>query len=272
MRLFAEEKKFFYRVCVLIINMAKKSHELIYGIHAVESAIRNQPENVLKVFVQQGRNDNRIQKIQHIAKNSGVSIQVISNDKLKEKCTKARHQGVVAEIRFNKSSAVSLDDILEKESLLLLVLDEVQDPHNIGACLRTADAVAVDAVIVSKNRSPALTPVIRNVASGAAETVPYIMVSNLARVLEKIKQSNVCVIGTSGDCEQTIYNISDSTSISNRLALVMGSEGKGLRRLTREACDELVSIPMQGSVESLNISVAAAVCLYEVRRQQKDIS
>ncbi len=255
--------------------MAKKPHELIYGIHAVESAIRNQPENVLQVFVQQGRNDNRIQKIQDIAKNSGVSLQSISNDKLKEKCPKARHQGVVAEIRYNKSSAVSLDDILEKKSLLLLILDEVQDPHNIGACLRTADAVGVDAVIVSKNRSPALTPVIRNVASGAAETVPYIMVSNLARVLEKIKQSNVWVIGTSGDCEQTIYSSSlsnsHSNSMSNRLALVMGSEGKGMRRLTREACDELVSIPMQGSVESLNISVATAVCLYEIRRQQKDI-
>ncbi|RKZ62652.1 MAG: 23S rRNA (guanosine(2251)-2'-O)-methyltransferase RlmB, partial [Gammaproteobacteria bacterium] len=209
-------------------------------------------------------------------KNSGISIQAISNDKLKEKCPKARHQGVVAEIRFSKSSAVSLDDILEKESLLLLVLDEVQDPHNIGACLRTADAVGVDAVIVSKNRSPALTPVIRNVASGAAETVPYIMVSNLARALEKIKQNNVWVIGTSGDCEQTIYSSSHSNSRSNsmskRLALVMGSEGKGMRRLTREACDELVSIPMQGSVESLNISVATAVCLYEIRRQQKDIS
>ncbi len=243
--------------------MPKKSHEIIYGIHAVESAIRNQPENVLQVFVQQGRNDNRIKNILSIAKNSGVSVQSISNDKLKEKCPKARHQGVVAEIRFNKSSNISLEDILEKESLLLLVLDEVQDPHNIGACLRTADAAGVDAVIVSKNRSPALTPVMRNVASGAAETVPYIMVSNLARALEKIKQSNVWVMGTSGDANQTIYE----TRASQRLALVMGSEGKGMRRLTREACDELISIPMLGSVESLNISVATAVCLYEIRRQ-----
>jgi len=253
--------------------MPKKSQELIYGIHAVESAIRNQPENVLQVFVQQGRNDNRIKKIIDLAKNSGISQQLISNDKLKEKCPKSRHQGVVAELRSNKSSTLSLDTILEKESLLLLVLDEVQDPHNIGACLRTADAVGVDAVIVSKNRSPALTPVIRNVASGAAETVPYIMVSNLARALEKIKQSNVWVLGTSGDAKQTVYDTSDATSdsssISKRLALVMGSEGKGMRRLTREACDELVSIPMQGSVESLNISVATAVCLYEIRRQQK---
>ncbi len=249
--------------------MSKKSQELIYGIHAVEAAIRNQPENILQVFVQQGRNDKRINTILNIAKNSGLSVQTITNESLKEKCPKARHQGVVAEIRQSSSGTVSLEDILEKDSVLLLVLDEVQDPHNIGACLRTADAVAVDAVIVSKNRSPALTPVIRNVASGAAETVPYIMVSNLARALEKIKQSNVWVVGTSGDCERTIYSSSDSTSANKRLALVMGSEGKGMRRLTREACDELVSIPMLGTVESLNISVATAVCLYEIRRQQQ---
>lgn len=246
--------------------MVKKSQELIYGIHAVESALRNQQENVLQVFLQQGRNDNRIKKIIDLAKNSGITMQSISNDKLKEKCPKARHQGVVAEIRRSQSDTVSLDDILQKESILLLLLDEVQDPHNIGACLRTADATGVDAVIVSKNRSPTLTPVIRNVASGAAETVPYIMVSNLARALETIKQSNVWVIGTSGDGKQTIYDC--DAEKSNRLALVMGSEGKGMRRLTREACDELVSIPMQGSIESLNISVATAVCLYEIRRQQ----
>ncbi len=244
--------------------MSKKSHEIIYGIHAVEAALRNQPENVLQVFIQQGRNDKRIKKILDIAKNSGVSIQSISNEKLKEKCPRARHQGVVAEIRAGRSGTVTLDDILEKESLLLLVLDEVQDPHNIGACLRTADAIGVDAVVVSKNRSPALTPVIRNVASGAAETVPYIMVSNIARALEKIKENNVWVMGTSGDASHTIYDC----KVNNRLALVMGSEGKGMRRLSREACDELVSIPMQGSVESLNISVATAVCLYEIRRQQ----
>lgn len=245
--------------------MSKKSHEIIYGIHAVEAALRNQSENVLQVFVQQGRNDNRIKKILDIAKNSGVSLQSISNDKLKEKCPKARHQGVVAEIRSGKSSTITLDDILEKEAVLLLILDEVQDPHNIGACLRTADAIGVDAVVVSKNRSPALTPVIRNVASGAAETVPYIMVSNIARALDKIKESNIWVVGTSGDADQTIYE----TRVNNRLALIMGSEGKGMRRLTREACDELISIPMQGTVESLNISVATAVCLYEIRRQQQ---
>ena len=244
--------------------MSKKPQELVYGIHAVEAALRSQPENVLQVFTQQGRNDNRIKKIIDIAKNSGVSLQSITNEKLKEKCPKARHQGVVAEIRLNQSADLTLDDILERESVLLLVLDEVQDPHNIGACLRTADATAVDAVIVSKNRSPALSSVMRNVASGAAETVPYILVSNLARALEKIRDNNVWVLGTSGDAKQTIYD----SSASQRLALVMGSEGKGMRRLTRESCDELISLPMLGSVESLNISVATAVCLYEIRRQQ----
>lgn len=249
--------------------MSKKSQELIYGIHAVEAAIRKQPENVLQVFLQQGRNDNRIQKIIDIAKNSGVSTQSISNEKLKEKCPKARHQGVVAELRTGRSGMPTLEDILAKDQLLLLVLDEVQDPHNIGACLRTADAVGADAVIVSKNRSPALTPVIRNVASGAAETVPYIMVSNLAQAIDKIKDNNIWVVGTSGDTEKTIYDSCQQLNTKQSLALVMGSEGKGMRRLTREACDELVSIPMQGSVESLNISVATAVCLYEIRRHQK---
>jgi len=254
--------------------MTKQSRDIIYGIHAVEAAIRKQPENVLQVFVQQGRNDNRIKTLLDIAKNSGISVQDISGEKLKEKCPKARHQGVVAEIRRSQSSELSLDDLLHKERLLLLVLDEVQDPHNIGACLRTADAAGVDAVIVSKNRSPALTPVIRNVASGAAETVPYIMVSNLARTLDTLKENNVWLIGTSGDAAQTIFDTSVNqtkvvqTGASQRLALVMGSEGKGMRRLTREACDELVSIPMRGTVESLNISVATAVCLYEIRRQQ----
>ena len=243
--------------------MSKHSTDIIYGIHAVEAALRKQPQNILQVFVQQGRNDKRVQTILSLAKNNGVSLQAISNDRLREKCPKARHQGVVAEIRRQKSESVSLEDILQKENLLLLVLDEVQDPHNIGACLRTADAAGVDAVIVSKNRSPALNAVIRNVASGAAETVPYIMVSNLARALDKIRDANVWVVGTSGDADRSLYE----SRAGSRMALVMGSEGKGMRRLTREACDELIAIPMAGSVESLNISVATAVCLFEFRRQ-----
>lgn len=242
-----------------------KNNELIYGIHAVEAALKKQPQNVLQVFIQQGRNDNRIKQLVSLAKGQGVSLQAVTNDRFKERCPGGRHQGVMAEIRTSGQQSASLEDILERDDVLLLILDEVQDPHNIGACLRTADAIGVDAVIVSKNRSPALTAVSRNVASGAAETVPYIMVSNLARAIEKMQQSGVWVVGTSGDAGQDIYTAKLN---GHRLALVMGSEGKGMRRLTRETCDELVSIPMRGSVESLNISVATAVCLFEIRRQQ----
>lgn len=245
--------------------MAKHKQSTVYGLHAVEAAVRNQPENVLQLYVQKGRNDNRIQKVIGIASNSGISVQAVATNRLKEKCPGVRHQGIVAEIRLDKQQPTSLEDILQKERLLLLVLDEVQDPHNIGACLRTADATGVDAVIVSKNRSPELTSVARNVASGAAETVPYIMVSNIAQAIEKIKHANVWVVGTAGETDRTLYQF----QASERIALVMGSEGKGMRRLTRESCDELISIPMQGSVESLNISVATAVCLYEIRRQQE---
>jgi len=249
---------------------ANKHHELIYGIHAVESAIRNHAESVLQVYLQQGKNDGRLEKIAGLARKAGLSVQMITAQKIRDRCQGGRHQGALAEIRKQSAPSVSLEQVLQRDNVLLLVLDEVQDPHNIGACLRTADAVGVDAVIVSKNRSPALTPVMRKVASGAAETVPYIMVSNLARTLEVMQQAGVWVIGTSGDASADIYanEVTDTVSGSRKLALVMGSEGKGMRRLTREACDQVVSIPMQGSVESLNISVATAVCLFEIRRQQ----
>ena len=145
----------------------------------------------------------------------------------------------------------------------MLILDEVQDPHNIGACLRTADAAGVDAVIVSRNRSPGITPVVRKVASGAVDTVPFIQVTNLARAIRQLQDNDVRVIGTSDDAGVTIYD----ANVTDRMALVMGSEGKGMRRLTRENCDELVSIPMRGSVESLNVSVATGIGLYEIRRK-----
>ncbi len=245
-------------------NTNKKQPETIYGLHAVESAIRHHPEDVLQLWLQQGRSDKRFQKLLVLAKNSGVSVQDISAEKLKKKCPDARHQGVVAQVRMHKKSQVELEDLFERDELFLLILDEVQDPHNIGACLRTADATGVDAVIVSKNRSPALTAVIRNVASGGAETVPYIQVSNLARAIDQLRDNGVWVVGTSGDAQTSLYEL----EAGSRIALVMGSEGKGMRRLTRESCDQLVSIPMQGSVESLNISVATGVCLYEMRRQK----
>jgi 23S rRNA (guanosine2251-2'-O)-methyltransferase len=182
---------------------------------------------------------------------------------LQKKSADNKHQGVVAKIRIDKQSQPELEDILARQNLLLLVLDGVQDPHNLGACLRSADASGVDAVIVSKNRSPGLTPVVRNVASGAAETTPFIQVSNLARLLQQLKDNDVWVVGTAGEASTSLYQ----STASNRMAVVMGSEGEGMRRLTRESCDELIYIPMQGHVESLNVSVATGICLFEYRRK-----
>ena len=246
-------------------SSAHKSAELIYGLHAVESAIRHHPENMLQLWVQQGRHDKRMQQIIKLAKNNGLSVQAISAEKIRKKCADARHQGVVAEVRAVQGARMALEDCFELETCLLLILDEVQDPHNIGACLRSADAAGVDAVIVSKNRSPALNPVIRKVASGGAETVPYIQVSNLARAIEQLRDHGIWVVGTSGDADTRLYEL----QVGKRCALVMGSEGKGMRRLTRESCDQLISIPMRGQVESLNVSVATGICLFEMRRQME---
>ncbi len=244
--------------------MSKNKNELIYGIHAVESALKHRGEDVLQLWVLQGRKDNRVNTLLDLARKNGVSVQSISADKMKKKCSDATHQGVAADIRVSKARQMALEDVLQKQgALLLLILDEVQDPHNIGACLRTADAAGVDAVIVSKNRSPGITPVVRKVACGAADAVPFIQVSNLARAMETIRDHDVWIIGTAGETDNSLYDI----NASQRMALVMGAEGKGMRRLTRENCDELVYIPMRGSVESLNVSVATGVSLFEIRRK-----
>jgi len=244
--------------------MARHKTEIIYGIHAVESVLRRHPEQVLQLWVQTGRKDRRMQKILDLAAGQGVSVENVSRDVLQRKSADSKHQGVVASVRAGERSQPGLKQILDKEELLLLVLDGVQDPHNLGACLRSADASGVDAVIVSKNRSPGLTSVVRNVASGAAETTPFIQVSNLARALQQLRDNDVWVVGTAGDASTSLYD----GGASKRMALVMGSEGQGMRRLTREHCDELIHIPMQGQVESLNVSVATGICLFEYRRKQ----
>ena len=244
--------------------MAKHKTEIIFGIHAVESALRRNPEQVLQLWVQAGRHDKRMQTILGLAGTHGVSVETCSRDVLQKKSFDQKHQGVVARIRIDKKSQPDLKYILARPELLLLVLDGVQDPHNLGACLRSADASGVDAVIASKNRSPGLTSVVRNVASGAADTTPFIQVSNLARALQQLRDNDVWVVGTAGDASTSLYD----GGASKRMALVMGSEGQGMRRLTREGCDELVYIPMQGHVESLNVSVATGICLFEYRRKQ----
>lgn len=245
--------------------MAKQKTEIIFGIHAVESLLRSHPEQVLQLWVQAGRNDGRMRAIRDLAAAQGISVESVSRDVLQKKSSHHKHQGVVARIRARETSQLDLLEILSKPELLLLVLDGVQDPHNLGACLRTADACGADAVIVSRNRSPGLTAVVRNVASGAAETTPFIQVSNLARALQQMKHNDIWVVGATGDAATNLY---DSTA-TQRLAIVMGSEGRGLRRLSRESCDELVAIPMQGHVESLNVSVATGICLFEYRRKQR---
>jgi 23S rRNA (guanosine2251-2'-O)-methyltransferase len=248
--------------------MAKHKTEMLFGIHAVESALKTSPEQVLQLWVQKGRHDKRMQKILGLATKHGVAVENVSRDVLQKKSAGSKHQGVVASVRASGRAQPSLEEIITKPELLLLVLDGVQDPHNLGACLRSADASAVDAVIVSHNRSPGLTPVVRNVASGAAETTPFIQVSNLARTLQQLKDNDVWIVGAAGEASTSLYD----SSASKRLAIVMGSEGQGLRRLTRESCDELVFIPMQGQVESLNVSVATGICLFEYRRKLAQIT
>lgn len=246
-------------------NSKKESdNEVAYGIHAVESVLTHSPEIVLQVWLQKNRDDDRINNIVNLAKKSGLSIEYISTDKLNKKYEGVQHQGVVARIRSKNKKSLQIEDILHLDECLILVLDGVEDPHNIGACMRTADAVGVDAIVVSKNRSPGITPVVRKVASGAAETVPFIAVSNLARTLQQLKDNDIWVIGTAGETDTSIFD----SRPSKKMALVMGAEEKGLRRLTRETCDELVKIPMSGTVESLNVSVATAVCLFELRRKR----
>ena len=241
--------------------------EFIYGIHAVEAILNRDPSMVLEVWADKGRQDQRLGKLIEQINQQGFAIQFLKKDKLNELVKSDRNQGIVIRCRVasvkNESHLPALLDELN-EPPFLLVLDGVQDPHNLGACLRTADAVGVHAVIAPKDRAATLNATVRKVASGAAETVPFIAVTNLARTLRSLQERNIWLVGAAGETESSIYD----ANLKGPLAIVMGAEGKGLRRLTREACDLLVKIPMQGSVESLNVSVATAVCLYEAVRQR----
>jgi 23S rRNA (guanosine2251-2'-O)-methyltransferase len=241
-------------------------YEWLYGFHTVESTLRQSPERVMELYLLKGRDDQRLTKITVLAKSMGISMQWCQRSTLDDKTGMAQHQGIVARIRSAKPlNENDLDTLLDTaSSLLLLVLDGVTDPHNLGACLRTADAAGVDAVILPKDKSVRITPTVRKVACGAAEVIPLIQVTNLARTLKHIQQQGVWVLGTAGEATQTIYD----NEVSGSVALVMGAEEKGLRRLTRETCDQLVRLPMAGSVSSLNVSVATGICLYEIVRQR----
>lgn len=243
--------------------------EIIYGIHAVQALLERDPQRFLDVYLLKGRDDRRLQPLVQQLEKAGIVIQMVSRQWLDEKSEGAVHQGIVARVQAGRQYQENdLPALLTQQAApLLLVLDGVTDPHNLGACLRCADAAGVHAVIVPRDRAAPLNATAKKVASGAAETVPLIRVTNLARTLRLLQQHNVWIVGAAGEADHHLYQIYQS-KLTGPLALVMGAEGEGMRRLTREHCDELISIPMAGTVSSLNVSVAAGVCLFEAVRQR----
>jgi 23S rRNA (guanosine2251-2'-O)-methyltransferase len=241
------------------------SSRLIYGFHAVTAKLRHDPGSVKEIIVDATRQDARVRDLLKHAELQAVKIIVTDGKRLDGMAPGAKHQGVIARIEGGRKVA-HLDDVLDtlEEPAFLLVLDGITDPRNLGACLRVADAAGVHAVIAPKDRAAGLTDVAMKTASGAAEAVPYVMVTNLARTLRDLREREIWVIGAAGEAESDLY----AATWPVATAWVLGAEGEGMRRLTRETCDQLVSIPMYGSVESLNVSVAAGVCLYEARRRR----
>jgi len=243
------------------------SEQHLYGFHSIEAVLQREPERILEVWVLEGRQDKRLGNVLASISAQGIKTQKVKREKLDELAGSTRHQGMVAHCRSssprNENFLEQLLDSLEVPPFLL-ILDGVQDPHNLGACIRTADAVGVHAVIVPKDNAATLNGTVRKVACGAAETTPFISVTNLARCLRNLKERGVWLIGAAGEVTTSIYQ----QDMTGPLAIIMGAEGKGLRRLTRETCDHLVTIPMPGNVESLNVSVATGVCLYEALRQR----
>lgn len=240
------------------------SEDLVYGIHAVGQRLQRVPVSGATLYCAKRRNPRLLQLIDQ-ARAAGVGVQLVERGQLDELAGGDRHQGCVLRAE-SAAPRLAFDDCLRAitPQSLLLVLDGLQDPHNLGACLRSADACGVDAVIIPRDRSASVNATVRKVAAGGAESVPVIEVTNLARCLKELQQAGVWIYGTCGDAEATLYD----ATFSGPLALVMGAEGSGMRRLTREACDYLVSLPMHGRVDSLNVSVATGVCLYEILRQR----
>jgi 23S rRNA (guanosine2251-2'-O)-methyltransferase len=256
----------------------------IFGFHAVKASLNqlnddsgNGQTTDIVLYIDKQRRDNRILQLVALAKNKSIKTVNLSKIELDKLCA-GTHQGVVLyqpqsqkSITTVKSEAF-LDDLLEEiankqQNYFFLLLDGIQDPHNLGACLRTADAAGVQAIIIPKDRAVSLTPVVRKVACGADQYIPLVQVTNLARTIDLLKSHNIWLIGTAGEAEKSIYSV----DLTGNLALVMGAEEKGLRRLTREKCDDLVNIPMDGHVESLNVSVSSGICLFEALRQRKHI-
>jgi 23S rRNA (guanosine2251-2'-O)-methyltransferase len=239
--------------------------KVLFGFHAVGVRLKAAPASVIEVYFDASRRDARMRQFIARAQEAGVRLIEADGARLAKLAGSLGHQGVAARVE-TVQVAHSLDDLLDEVQgpPLLLVLDGVTDPHNLGACLRVADGAGAHAVIAPKDHAVGINATVAKVASGAAETVPYFMVTNLARTLGELKERSIWVVGTSDDAPRTLYQ----ADLKGPTALVLGAEGSGMRQLTRKTCDELVSIPMSGAVESLNVSVASGVCLYEARRQR----
>jgi 23S rRNA (guanosine2251-2'-O)-methyltransferase len=242
----------------------EREPRVVFGFHAVLARLRADPSSVLEIFLDETRNDARGKDLAAVAQRAGVRLMRVPTKRLDGFYGGGRHQGVVARVAV-KSLGETLDDVLHGiEKPLLLVLDGVTDPHNLGACLRVANAAGAHAVIAPKDRATGITPAVSKVASGAAESTPYLMVTNLARTLGELKEREVWIVGADERAPQTLYE----ADLPSAMAWVLGAEREGMRRLTRESCDLLVRIPMGGDVESLNVSVSAGICLFEsVRRR-----
>lgn len=241
----------------------------IFGLHPARAILEQQPERLVEIFVTRERQDKPLQEIVSLAQRLGVRVQFVPKATLDKKTDGGNHQGIlITATAVPPLNEHDLDRLCEEAGAraFFLVLDGVTDPHNLGACLRTADAAGVTAVIVPKDKSASITPIVSKVACGAAETVPFVQVTNLARTLRQLQERQVWVIGTAGEATRTLYNV----DMRGAVAVVMGAEGDGMRRLTRETCDELIRIPLLGTVSSLNVSVATGVCLYEVVRQRQN--
>ncbi|MDR7345284.1 23S rRNA (guanosine2251-2'-O)-methyltransferase [Pantoea alhagi] len=241
--------------------------EVVFGIHAVQALLERDPQRFQQVWILKGRDDRRLQPLITALEAQGIVVQVATRQWLDSKVEGAVHQGIVAQVKPGRHyQEGDLPDLLASiESPLLLILDGVTDPHNLGACLRSADAAGVHAVIVPKDRSAQLNATAKKVASGAAENVPLIRVTNLARTMRLLQEYHVWIIGTAGEATHEVWE----SKMTGPLALVMGAEGEGMRRLTREHCDDLIKLPMAGSVSSLNVSVATGICLFEAVRQRR---
>ncbi len=248
------------------------THQYVGGLHSVKAALKSSASEIDHLLVQKGRRDTRLKDLRELARKHAIDTREVNRSELNDLVSDVQHQGVVAVLRGTSTGVrEDLAQFIEElkaqkpdKALLVLLLDEVQDPHNLGACLRSADAAGVDAIVAPADNSVGLTPVVRKVASGAADSVPLFQVTNLKRAMAELQEAGLWIFGAAGEAEQSLYELDFKGSV----AIVMGAEGRGLRRLTRESCDQLFKIPMQGDVSSLNVSVAAGVSLFEVVRQR----